>query len=72
VEEVPQYVKAMEASFPADRWPAIEVTESDGSRKFVLKDGTEIHRTPPEPVYDYGSGELIGVLEVYPPKLRLR
>jgi hypothetical protein len=46
----PQYVKAMEAGFPPDRWPAQEIVDPDGGVRFVLKDGTEIHRTPPLPV----------------------
>ena len=38
----------------------------------MLKDGTEIHRLPPpDPVYDYDSGEIIGVVEGHPPKLRM-
>ena len=53
-----QFIKAMEASFPPDRWPAEKIVEPDGTVRFVLKDGTEIHRLPPEPVYDYTSGEL--------------
>ena len=36
----PQYVRAMDVSFPPDRWPATEVIEPDGTRRFVLKDGT--------------------------------
>jgi hypothetical protein len=68
----PQYVKAMDASFPPDRWPATKIVEPDGAVRFVLKDGTEIHRLPPpEPVYDYNSGEIIGVVEGHPPKLRM-
>jgi hypothetical protein len=56
----------MEASFPPDRWPAHEIVDSDGRVRFVLKDGTEIHRLPaPEPVYDYISGELAGFLDGY-------
>jgi hypothetical protein len=43
----PQYVKAMEASFPPDRWPASQVCEPDGTVRFVLNDGTEIHQLPP-------------------------
>ncbi len=67
----PQYVKAMDASFPADRWPAAKVVEPDGAVRFVLKDGTEILRLPPpEPVYDYDSGKLAGFLEGHPPKFR--
>ena len=65
-----QYIKAMEASFPPDRWPATEVTEPDGTVRFVLKDGTEIHRLSPEPVYDCTSGELAGVIAGNPPKFR--
>ena len=38
----PQFVKAMDASFPSDRWPATEIVEPDGTVRFVLKDGTEI------------------------------
>jgi hypothetical protein len=50
----PQYVKAMDASFPHDRWPATRIVEPDGVVRFVLKDGTEIHRLPPpDPVYGY-------------------
>jgi hypothetical protein len=45
----PQYVKAMDASFPPDRWPATKIVESDGTARFVLKDGTEIHRLAPPP-----------------------
>ena len=46
----PQYVKAMDASFPQDRWPATKIVEPDGAVRFVLKDGTEIHRmAPPDP-----------------------
>lgn len=40
----PQYRKALKATLPPDRWPASEVTEPDGTVRFVLKDGTEIHR----------------------------
>jgi hypothetical protein len=40
--------------------------------RFVLKDGTEVHRLPPPgPVYDYHSGKIIGIGEGYPPKLRM-
>jgi hypothetical protein len=45
----PQYIKAMEASFLSDRWPSTEVVEPDGAVRFVLKDGTEIHRLAPPP-----------------------
>jgi hypothetical protein len=39
--------------------------------RFVLKDGTEIHRLPPpEPVYDYNTGEIIGFSEDFPPIFR--
>jgi hypothetical protein len=44
-----RYVKALKASFPPDRWPAEEVVEADGSIRFLLKDGTEIHRIGPPP-----------------------
>jgi len=64
----PQYVKAMDASFPPDRWPATKVRESDGTHRYLLKDGTEIGRVEPKPVYSYGSGELSGFLEGFPPK----
>jgi hypothetical protein len=58
-----QYVKALKASFPPDRWPATEVAEPDGSTRLVLKDGTEIHRIgPPPEFYDYDTGKLIGRL----------
>jgi len=61
----------MDASFPPDRWPAKKIVEPDGTVRFVLKDGTEIHRlSPPEPVYDYTSGELAGFVEGYPPKFK--
>jgi hypothetical protein len=65
-----QYIKAMEASFPPDRWPATQATEPDGTVRFVLKDGTEIHRLSPVPTYSYTSGELTGFVEGYPPKFR--
>jgi hypothetical protein len=68
----PQYAKAMDASFPPDRWPPTKIVEPNGAVRFLLKDGTEIHRLPPpEPVYDYHSGEIIGVVEGHPPKLRM-
>jgi len=67
----PQYLKAMDASFPPDRWPAKEIVEPNGAVRFVLKDGTEIHELPPpEPVYDYDSGKVVGFLEGYPPKFK--
>ena len=51
-----QYQKAMEASFPPDRWPATEITDPDGTVRYVLKDGTEIHRIEPFELYDYATG----------------
>ena len=46
---------------PPDRWPATEITESDGTLRFVLKDGTEIHRIGIlAQVYDYQTGRLVG------------
>jgi len=45
----PQYIKAMDASFPPDRWPAKKIVEPDGTVRFVLKDDTEIHRLAPPP-----------------------
>ena len=45
----PQCIKAMEASFPSQRWPATKIVEPDGVVRFVLKDGTEIHRLAPPP-----------------------
>ena len=49
-----QYIKAMEASFPTDRWPAKKIVEPDGAVRFVLKDGTEIHRiSPPGEILEY-------------------
>jgi len=58
-----QYLKAMQASFPPDRWPAQEIVEPDGGVRFVLKDGTEIHRISPPPlVYDLHTGEPCGRL----------
>jgi hypothetical protein len=65
-----QYIKAMDASFPPDHWPAEMIVEPDGTVRFVLKDGIEIHRLSPEPVYDYTSGELAGFVGGYPPKFR--
>ena len=53
-----------------DRWPTTEVIEPDGTRRFVLKDGTEISRVGPTPVYSYQSRELVGFLEGDPPKFR--
>ena len=59
-----QYVKAMDASFPADRWPAQEVVDPDDGVRFVLKDGTEIHRiAPPAVVYDVGTGKPCGRID---------
>jgi len=59
----PQYRKALRASFPPDRWPATEVTDPDGSLRFVLKDETEIHRIGIlAEVYDYQTGKLVGHL----------
>jgi hypothetical protein len=56
-----QYVKAMEASFPPDRWPAQEIVDPDDSVRLVLKDGTVIHRISPPPlVYDVATGEPCG------------
>jgi hypothetical protein len=50
----------MKASFPPDRFPAARVEEADGSIRFVLKDGVEIHRIgPPTGVYDYDSRKLV-------------
>jgi hypothetical protein len=65
-----QYIKAMDASFPPDRWPAKKIVEPDGTVRFVLKDGSEIHRLSPTPVYNYTCGELAGFVEGYPPKFR--
>jgi hypothetical protein len=57
----PQYVRAMEASFPPDRWPAQEIVDPDGAVRFLLKDGTEIHRISPPPlVYDLDTGKPCG------------
>ena len=62
----PQYIKAMEASFPSDRFPASRVEDPDGAVRFVLKDGTEIHRLrPPDLVYDLDTGEPCGRLDWY-------
>ncbi len=58
------YVKAMEASFPPDRWPAQEVVEPDGGVRVVLKDGTEIHRiSPPALIYDLDTGKPCGRID---------
>jgi hypothetical protein len=51
-----QYIKAMKASFPSDRWPAEEVTDPDGTIRYVLKDGTELHRIELQPVHDDDTG----------------
>lgn len=49
--------------FPPDRWPAHEIVEPDGAVRFILKDGTEIHRiSPPPVVYDLDTGEPCGRL----------
>jgi hypothetical protein len=49
--------KAMEASFPPDRWPAEEMVGPNDSVRFVLKDGTGVLRVPsPPPIYDYQAG----------------
>jgi len=57
----PQYKKAIEASFPPDRWPAQEIVEPDGGVRFVLKDGKEIHRiSPPTVAYDLDTGKPCG------------
>ena len=38
-----------------------DVTEPDGTVRFLLKDGTEIHRIePPTEVCDYETGKLLG------------
>jgi len=48
-------------SFSPDRWPATEIKEPDGSLRFVLKDGTEIHRIGIlGEVYDYRPDKLVG------------
>lgn len=42
---------------------ATEITEPDGSVRFVLKDGTAIYRIPPPPeLYDYDTGKPLGRL----------
>jgi hypothetical protein len=59
----PQYSKAMDASFPPARWPAQEIVDPDGGVRFVLKDGTEIHRiSPAAEVYDLDTGKPCGRL----------
>ena len=42
-------MKAMDSSFPPDRWPATKIVEPDGAVRFVLKDGTKIQRMAPPP-----------------------
>ena len=50
----PQYIKAMDVSFPSDRWPSTKIVEPDGAVRFVLKNGTEIHRLDPPPeIWEY-------------------
>ena len=62
----PQYIKAMEASFPPDRFPASRVEDPDGAVRFVLRDGTEIHRLrPPDLVYDLDTGEPCGRVDYH-------
>jgi hypothetical protein len=40
---------------------AIRVTEPNGTVRFVLSHGVEIHRIgPPQEVYDYDTGKLVG------------
>ncbi len=57
----PQYIKAMEASFPPHRWPAQEIVELDNSVRFVLNNGNEIYRIAQPPlVYDLDTGEPCG------------
>ena len=57
----PQYLRALKASFPPDLWPATEIADPDGTVRFVLRDGTEIHRIgPPTEAFDYETGKLIG------------
>lgn len=56
-----QYQKALRASFPADRFPAIKVEQADRTVAYVLKDRTEIHRLPPPHlVFDYETGKPCG------------
>ena len=51
-------MKAMDASFPPDRWPAQEIVDPGDGVRFVLKDGTEIHRiSQPSLVYDLDTGK---------------
>ena len=51
----------MKARFPPDRWPAQEIVEPDSGVRFVLKDGTEIHRiSPPAVVYHLDTGKPCG------------
>jgi hypothetical protein len=57
----PQYIKAMDASFPPDRWPAQKFVDPDYGMRFVLKDATEIHRiSPPVLIYDLATGKPCG------------
>ena len=62
----PQYIKAMKASFPPDRWPATRFQDADGTVRYVLKDGLEILRHDPEEVFDYETGELCGYTVISP------
>lgn len=53
--------RSPKASFSSDRWPVAEVTDPDGSLRFVLKDGSKLPRIePPLEVYDYDAGKSIG------------
>ena len=36
--ELEQYIKTLKALFSSDRWPATEVTEPDGTVRFVLNE----------------------------------
>jgi len=59
----PQYIKAIDASFSPDRWPAQETVDQDGGVRFMLKDGTVIHGISPPPVVcDLDTGEPCGRL----------
>lgn len=53
----PQYIKALDASFPPDRWPAEKIVRPDGSVRFVLKDRTDVLYVPPPPMLFENSWE---------------
>ena len=58
------YRKTLKASFPHDRWPATEITERDGSVRFVRRDGTDIHRIGCRLLRKAWDGSQLGASQV--------